>query len=250
LENELVLRNSSRKDQSYIVDADWGQELSSHSPSISPYNSPEEHQPLGGERIELSGVFKTSFRYALRKAWLSALMLLVVCGLLILSEWSAIGEVGGYRGSMVQLAEHLLLVFHSAFLFAEIGFWECYRRRVQFFIHRDRFHVRRGLFRRLESSAPLVGATEFFISQSSCDALLGIYSLLVLTPLSPANGAPRFTRIDGLTRGSADGLLEWLARYVKQQENKPPAEPPIPERARLQRLKTQRRSPLLSEIEH
>jgi len=152
-------------------------------------------------------------------------MLLVVCGLLILSEWSAIGEVGGYRGSMVQLAEHLLLVFHSAFLFAEIGFWECYRRRVQFFIHRDRFHVRRGLFRRLESSAPLVGATEFFISQSSCDALLGIYSLLVLTPLSPANGAPRFTRIDGITRGSADGLLEWLARYVKQQENKPPADP-------------------------
>lgn len=224
--------------QIVVVDADWGQEQSSplslpprltgryrlhhralheflHQP---PHPSELRSQPVDRATIELSQVFRTSMRYSLRKSWLSGSLFFFVVGIFLLSELTRLSDFGGYRGSMVQRAEQWLLLVHALFVGAEVAFWELYRRQVRFSIQGGRFHVRRGLVRRLETSAPLAGATEFFISQSACDALLGIYSLLVLTPLSPANAPPRFTRIDGLSRKSAEGLMEWLVRYVREQE--------------------------------
>ena len=186
--------------------------------SPQPERASTDHQGLASSRIELSTVFKTSPRYALRKAWLSGALFLLVTVVYVLSEAGTLPDIGGYRDSMVHRAEQILIIVHAVFLLVEVSFWEWYRRRVRFFIQGGRFHVRRGVFRRLESSAPMVGVTEFFIAQSSSDAILGLYSLHVMTPLGPANGVPRFTRIDGLSRVSAEGLLEWLARYVHQQE--------------------------------
>ena len=176
------------------------------------------HSSVGIEQVELSQVFRTSPRYAVRKAWLSGGLFVAVLGVSVLSELGILSNIGGYRGSMVHCAERVLLWVHFSFLIGELCFWEWYRRRVRFFIREKRFHVRRGVFRRLESSAPLVGVTEFFIAQSSSDALLGLYSLHIMTPLGPANGVPRFARIDGLSRRSAEGLMEWLARYVRHAE--------------------------------
>jgi hypothetical protein len=177
-----------------------------------------QHRSGGVERIELSRVFRTSPRYALRKSWLSGGLFVAVFAIYLISEGGWLSDIGGYQGSMVHHAEKALVWVHLLFLIGEISFWEWYRRRVRFFIRDGRFHVRRGVFRRLESSAPLVGVTEFFIAQSSSDAVLGLYSLHIMTPLGPANGIPRFTRIDGLSRNSAEGLLEWLARYVRDSE--------------------------------
>lgn len=246
-----ILKNLPPSRYDEIVDADWGQEPAPHPVLDLDTAFLGHNQPFPDlrSRIELSATFKTSFLYSFRKAWLSALLLLIVCTLLVVSELTATNEVGGYRGSMVELAEHMLLLFHCGFLLLEVFYWECYRRRVRFFIQNQRFHVKRGLFRRFESSAPLVGATEFFISQSPCDAFLGLYSLLVLTPLSPANGAPRFTRIDGLTRGSAEGLLEWLARYVKHQESKPPSGQVTADRATPGRERRPRSEAIFGELE-
>lgn len=177
-----------------------------------------QHRSGGVERIELSRVFRTSPRYALRKSWLSGGLFVAVFAMYLISEGGWLSDIGGYQGSMVHHAEKALVWVHLLFLIGEISFWEWYRRRVRFFIRDGRFHVRRGVFRRLESSAPLVGVTEFFIAQSSSDAVLGLYSLHIMTPLGPANGIPRFTRIDGLSRNSAEGLLEWLAQYVRDSE--------------------------------
>ena len=177
-----------------------------------------QHRSGGVERIELSRVFRTSPRYALRKSWLSGGLFVAVFAMYLISEGGWLSDIGGYQGSMVHHAEKALVWVHLLFLIGEISVWEWYRRRVRFFIRDGRFHVRRGVFRRLESSAPLVGVTEFFIAQSSSDAVLGLYSLHIMTPLGPANGIPRFTRIDGLSRNSAEGLLEWLAQYVRDSE--------------------------------
>ncbi len=186
--------------------------------SVSDSRAQSNHRWGGIERIELSRVFRTSPRYALRKSWLSGGLFVAVLAIYLISEVGILSDIGGYQGSMVHHAEKALVGVHLLFLIGEVCFWELYRRRVQFFIRDGRFHVRRGVFRRLESSAPLVGVTEFFIAQSSSDALLGLYSLHIMTPLGPANGVPRFTRIDGLSRRSAEGLLEWLARYVRDSE--------------------------------
>lgn len=224
--------------QTVVVDADWGQEqylpltfrhhlkgrYQLYHPALHETDTqtlassePRSH-PLSRATIELSQVFRTSMRYSLRKSWLSASLFFLVIGIFLLSELTRLSDFGGYRGSMVQRAEQWLILVHALFVAAEVLYWELYRRKVRFSIQGGRFHVRRGLVRRLETSAPLAGATEFFISQSACDAVLGIYSLLVLTPLSPANAPPRFTRIDGLSRKSAEGLMEWLVRYVREQE--------------------------------
>ena len=187
-------------------------------PSVSDSQARTNHRWGGFERIELSQVYRTSPRYALRKSWISGGLFVLVLAIYLISEGGILSDIGGYQGSMVHHAEKALVGVHLFFLIGEVCFWELYRRRVQFFIRDGRFHVRRGVFRRLESSAPLVGVTEFFIAQSSSDALLGLYSLHIMTPLGPANGVPRFTRIDGLSRRSAEGLLEWLARYVRDSE--------------------------------
>jgi hypothetical protein len=124
--------------------------------------------------------------------------------------------------SPMAVAESILLGAHFLFLVAEFSYWEMQRAAVRFFIRSGRLHIRRGVFLRTESSASLATVTEFYISQSHSDMVLGLCSFHILTPMSPASGHQHFTKIEGLTRKKADRLLCYLDDLIKSQNGHRP----------------------------